>query len=140
MSSKDRSVADIGFARLDIDRHRRTGDPETVYGAGKTEEQIITILSRLHQAHPDRAILATRVPADAIERIRDAVDADVVRSDPDAQAIVVGPLPQPEGSVAVISAGTSDNQVAAEAALTVAVHGSHVIRISDVGVAGNGGS
>ncbi len=136
MSSADSHVANIGFARLDIDRHSRTGDPETVYGAGKTEDQITAILSRLHHAHPDRAVLATRVPVEAIDRICAAVEADVVRADVEAQAIVVGPLPQPVGSVAVISAGTSDNQVAAEAALTVAVHGGEVTRISDVGVAG----
>ncbi len=136
MSSEDPHVANIGFARIDIDRHSRTGDPETVYGAGKTEEQIIAILSRLHRAHPDRAVLATRVPAEAIDRICGAVTADSVHADAEAQAIVVGPMPQPVGSVAVISAGTSDSQVAAEAALTVAVHGSEVTRISDVGVAG----
>jgi NCAIR mutase (PurE)-related protein len=38
--------------------------------------------------------------------------------------------------VAVVAAGTSDAPVAAEAALTVAVHGAGVDRIDDVGVAG----
>ena len=53
--------ADLGFARVDTDRARRTGDPEVVYGAGKTTEQIVAILRHLHEAHPERAILATRV-------------------------------------------------------------------------------
>jgi NCAIR mutase (PurE)-related protein len=38
--------------------------------------------------------------------------------------------------VAIIAAGTSDAPVAAEAALTVQVHGAGVVRIDDVGVAG----
>jgi NCAIR mutase (PurE)-related protein len=38
--------------------------------------------------------------------------------------------------VAVLSAGTSDSGVAAEAAMTVEVFGSEAVRISDVGVAG----
>ena len=44
--------------------------------------------------------------------------------------------PTARGTVAVVSAGTSDAPVAAEAALTVAVHGAAVERIDDVGVAG----
>ena len=40
------------------------------------------------------------------------------------------------GTVAVVSAGTSDAPVAAEAALTVRVHGAGVDLIEDVGVAG----
>ena len=50
--------------------------------------------------------------------------------------MTLGPLPEPRGTVAVVSAGTSDAPVAAEAALTVAVHGAGVVRIADVGVAG----
>jgi len=37
----DGGVLDLGFARLDVDRERRTGDPEVVYGAGKTAEQVV---------------------------------------------------------------------------------------------------
>jgi pyridinium-3,5-biscarboxylic acid mononucleotide synthase len=31
-------TADLGFARLDLDRAERTGTPEVVYAAGKTPE------------------------------------------------------------------------------------------------------
>ena len=48
----------------------------------------------------------------------------------------MGELPTARGTVAIISAGTSDAPVAAEAALTVAVHGAGVERVDDVGVAG----
>ena len=37
-------IADLGFARLDTDRMRRTGDPEVVYGAGKSPEQTVALL------------------------------------------------------------------------------------------------
>ena len=53
-----------------------------------------------------------------------------------ARAATLGPIPTARGLVAVISAGTSDAPVAAEAALTAAVHGAGVERIEDVGVAG----
>src|SRR5262249_1781595 len=51
---------DLGYARLDTDRVARTGDPEVVYGAGKTTEQVVGIVAALREAHPDRAALVTR--------------------------------------------------------------------------------
>lgn len=125
---------DLGFARLDVDRHRRTGDPEVVYGAGKTPEQVATLLARLHAQHPDRAVLATRLAPETLERIGSELpDADI---DPVARTAVLGPVPEPRGTVAVISAGTSDAPVAAEAAVTVRTHGAGVQAVTDVGVAG----
>jgi NCAIR mutase (PurE)-related protein len=130
----DPRVADLGFARVDVDRASRTGDPEVVYGGGKSAEQVVAILRTLHAAHPDRAVLATRLSEEALAAVvRDLPDAEV---DPVARAATWGPLPEPSGLVAVVSAGTSDAPVAAEAALTVRVHGSSVDRIEDVGVAG----
>lgn len=127
-------MLDIGFARLDVDRERRTGDPEVVYGAGKTPEQIVTTLLTLAERHPERAILATRLDDAARAAVRVALpDAEV---DDVARAATLGPLPTTRGTVAVVSAGTSDGPVAAEAALTARVHGTAVDRIEDVGVAG----
>jgi len=130
----DQPVSDLGYARLDTDRAARTGDPEVVYGAGKTPTQIVEILRALHEAHPEHTILATRLTDEAVEA--------VVRAHPDAvvdevaHAVTLGRLPQAQGSVAVVSAGTSDAPVAAEAALTARVYGAGVKVINDVGVAG----
>jgi NCAIR mutase (PurE)-related protein len=127
----DNPVTDLGFARLDTDRAERTGDPEVVYGAGKTPEQIVQILQTLHAAHPSRAVLATRLSAEALDAVTGFADVDLV-----ARAATLGPLPTAQGTVAVVSAGTSDAPVAAEAALTARVFGSAVNVINDVGVAG----
>ncbi|MEQ4500843.1 MAG: hypothetical protein ABN474_17330, partial [Nocardioides kribbensis] len=43
----DGRTADLGFARLDLDRAARTGDPEVVFGQGKTPAQVVAILRRL---------------------------------------------------------------------------------------------
>lgn len=125
---------DLGFAKVDLDRARRTGDPEVVYGAGKTPEQVVDILIALHTRHPERAVLATRLDEAALALIAQALPEAQV--DHVARAVTLGPLPTAVGLVAVIAAGTSDAPVAAEAALTVAVHGAGVRRIDDVGVAG----
>jgi NCAIR mutase (PurE)-related protein len=53
-----------------------------------------------------------------------------------ARCVAVGPLPEPAGTVCVVSAGTSDGPVAAEAAFVARVFGSSVSRVTDVGVAG----
>jgi NCAIR mutase (PurE)-related protein len=130
----DERTADLGYARVDVDRAGRTGDPEVVYGEGKTPDQVVGILRTLHERHPDRAVLATRLSAETLDVVRTELpDAEVHDV---ARAVTLGPLPTAHGLVAVISAGTSDAPVAAEAALSAAVHGAGVERIEDVGVAG----
>jgi pyridinium-3,5-biscarboxylic acid mononucleotide synthase len=127
-------TADLGYARIDVDRARRTGDPEVVYGEGKTPEQVVEILTTLHAQHPDRAVLATRLSGEARALLTERLPQAAI--DDDARAASLGPLPTARGTVAVIAAGTSDAPVAAEAALTARVHGAGVRRIDDVGVAG----
>jgi pyridinium-3,5-biscarboxylic acid mononucleotide synthase len=53
-----------------------------------------------------------------------------------ACCVAIGPLPSTTGTVGVVSAGTSDAPVAAEAALTARVYGAGVGVITDVGVSG----
>ena len=131
---RTRGIADLGYARIDTDRAARTGDPEVVYGAGKTPRQVVEILHTLHEAHPDRAVLATRLDRATIDAVVAAHPAAVV--DEVARAATLGPLRTPRGTVSVVTAGTSDAPVAAEAALTARVFGAGVRMVTDVGVAG----
>jgi pyridinium-3,5-biscarboxylic acid mononucleotide synthase len=131
----DDGITPVGdFARLDTARASRTGDPEVVFGQGKTPQQVVDILGTLHAAHPDRAVLATRLAEASLDAVVAAHPEAVV--DTVARAATLGPLPPPVGRVAVVSAGTADAPVAAEAALTVRVHGAGVVPVSDVGVSG----
>ncbi len=132
--AEDPRAADLGFARLDLERELRTGDPEVVYGAGKTPDQVVAILTRLHDAHPTRAVLATRLDDEARAAVRAALPGAEV--DDVARCATLGEPPAAVGTVAVVSAGTSDAPVAAEAALTARVHGAGVRLIQDVGVSG----
>ncbi|MGH3354477.1 MAG: nickel pincer cofactor biosynthesis protein LarB [Nocardioidaceae bacterium] len=133
-SGQDRGVHDLGFARLDTDRERRTGDPEVVYGEGKTPEQVVTLLRELHAAHPHRPVLATRLGQASLV----AVDSQLsdARTDAVARTATLGPSRTPRGRVAVVAAGTSDAPVAREAAVTAQVFGAGVDQITDVGVSG----
>ena len=130
----ERGYVDLGFARLDTDRAQRTGDAEVVYGAGKTPEQTVALLRALRAAHPERPALATRVPPETLEVVRGGFPDALV--DSAARCVAVGPLPEPHGCVTVVSAGTSDGPVAAEAAFVARAFGAGVERVDDVGVAG----
>ena len=124
----------LGYARLDTDRRQRTGDPEVVLGTGKTAEQVVALLGALASAHPDRAVLVTRLSSDALAAVRTDLPEAVV--DEVARTATLGPMPPARGRVCVVTAGTSDLPVAREAAVTAAVFGAGVQVISDVGVAG----
>lgn len=126
--------ADLGFARLDTHRALRTGDPEVVYGSGKSPEQVVALLQALAEAPGDRPALATRLSDAAQAAVRATFpSADV---DPVARCAAVGTAPPATGCVAVVAAGTSDAAVAAEAAFTARTFGAGVERVDDVGVAG----
>jgi NCAIR mutase (PurE)-related protein len=128
------SVADLGFAHVDLHRVRRCGYPEVIFCEGKTIEWIEGVVRRLVEAGQD--CLATRVNNEQAEHL--------ARSFPEAILDPVGRtfwLPtggprEPAGRVAVITAGTSDLPVAREAYVTVEALGANAALIADVGVAG----
>jgi pyridinium-3,5-biscarboxylic acid mononucleotide synthase len=134
MSSDSDPALDLGFARLDVERAHRTGDPEVVYGAGKTPAQVVELLSRLRESHPDRCVLATRLTDETVAAVREQLPDAVI--DEVGRAATYGDLPLPRGSVVIVSAGTSDAPVAAETAFVARAFGAGVQRVDDVGVAG----
>ncbi len=126
------SVLDLGFARLDVDRAERTGIPEVVYAQGKTPEQVVGCLAGLVET--GQIALATRVDEQAAAAIQLRwPDADL---DPVARCARLSCPASEIGAVVVVSAGTSDAPVAAEAAFVAESLGAAVTRIDDVGVAG----
>jgi pyridinium-3,5-biscarboxylic acid mononucleotide synthase len=130
--SADRTT-DLGFARLDPDRERRTGTPEVVYAAGKTPEQTVACLAGLLDSGAPLA-WATRVDGPTADAVRRRWPEATI--DEAARCAFVGTVPEPVGSVLVLTAGTSDGPVAAEVAATLAASGVGCTRVDDVGVAG----
>jgi pyridinium-3,5-biscarboxylic acid mononucleotide synthase len=129
----DSPVLDLGFARLDLRREQRQGIAEVVYAPGKTREQITAIVRGLLE-HNTGPVLLTRVEAETAERVR----ADIGGGDYDAEARLMcwRPAPASQFTVAVVSAGTADWPVAAEARAVAAAVGLDPRVIHDVGVAG----
>lgn len=127
-------VTDLGFAQVDQHRSLRKGFPEVIFGSGKTDEQILEIA----QSVLDRSdqLLATRLtPAQANRLTRHFANA-VHHAEARCVTVEKHPLAKRPGTIAVVSAGTSDLPVAEEAAVTADVMGNHVKRIYDTGVAG----
>ena len=119
---------------IDHDRERRTGAPEVVYGGHKTADQIDAAM---------QAIVARGQNALAT-RVSDAAAHEIVSRRPECEhdpvaATLVAKIrtgPKAATSVAVVTAGTSDQRVAEEAAVTAEFYDNPVVRVNDVGVAG----
>jgi hypothetical protein len=132
----NRSGSSIPTATVDLDRRRRCGFPEVVFGQGKTAEQLREILAALVAG--DEAALATRIDAEQA--------AGLVAAFPEGRYNTIARTfrlskqniekPSLAGWVAVISAGTSDLPVAEEVRETLDWMGVRVTMIHDVGVAG----
>ena len=131
--------ADLGYANVDTDRERRTGAGEVIYGAGKTADQVVGIVRALLGAGQPR-VLTTRLDEAKARVLAAALEGTCVALDYHPRsgiAIVGGPSPvDGNGTICVVSAGTSDEPVAEEAALTARFLGNDVVRLNDVGVAG----
>jgi NCAIR mutase (PurE)-related protein len=126
--------ADLGFAKVDLDRKRRRGLPEVIFCPGKTTPQIIGIMDALKKAGQN--VLATRATPDQFREINKDFPDAVYHEAAKAITIDVAPLPKPTGLVVIVSAGTADMPVAEEAALTAERMGAGVERVYDTGVAG----
>ncbi|MCF6746193.1 nickel pincer cofactor biosynthesis protein LarB [Blastococcus sp. KM273128] len=127
-------TADLGFARLDLDRESRTGTPEVVFAAGKTPDQTVACLAALLEGCAAGFAWASRVDGATAAAIRERWPDAVV--DEDGGCASVGTPPEPVGEVLVLTAGTSDGPVAAEVAATLRACGVGSRRVDDVGVAG----
>jgi pyridinium-3,5-biscarboxylic acid mononucleotide synthase len=123
----------LEYATVDHDRAARTGFPEVIFCPGKTDEQIAAIAASL--ASSAQVVMATRASRSAFEALRAHLPEAVLHGEARIIAWEREPLPR-IGKVAVISAGTADGAVAAEAAVALDLMGNNVTRVSDVGVAG----
>ena len=128
-------MAPLQDARLDLNRRRRLGMVEAVWGEHKTADQIIAILQRFAEA--GELGLVTRVDAEKAAAVQQRLPA--VQVHPEARCLSLGQLPDPPdgpAAVAVLSGGSSDRSVVCEVALALQLHGIGVDLVMDVGVAG----
>ncbi len=128
-----------GFARLDLDRHKRTGIPESILAEGKTTEQTIALI-RSFTVKAGYS-LTTRIHGEAARVVKQALEGELRIDHNESGRTLVAQTAdhafEPTGGkIAVLAAGTSDLPVAEEARVTAEVMGCEVMTAYDVGVAG----
>src|SRR6187397_3547963 len=130
---REQPFEDLGFAKVDHHREIRQGFPEVILGLGKTPEQVAIIAAEIvGRKHP---LLVTRADEAAWFAVRQKIPSAEYHAL--ARCITLkGESAPGKGTIALCSAGTSDQPVAEEAAVTAELLGNTVDRIYDVGVAG----
>ncbi len=129
-----KDIKDIGFAKLDINRQKRTGMPETIYCPGKTKEQLVKILEAFKAE--GISVLGTRCSKEQFEYVEKSGLNTVYD---DISKTIVLKLKNTEilpGKLAVCTGGTADMPIAEESAKVAEFFGATVERYYDVGVAG----
>lgn len=126
---------DLGDSIVDHHRSLRQGFPEVIFAANKTVDQIERIIHAL--LAKGNNILATRIDEDKAHQLLKTFPGGSWHGD--ARCFTVENKPVEitgRGTILVISAGTSDIPVAAEAIVTARAMGNQVEQLFDVGVAG----
>ncbi|MDD3373439.1 MULTISPECIES: nickel pincer cofactor biosynthesis protein LarB [Methanoculleus] len=127
-----------GMARIDTGRSVRCGMPEVVLAEGKEPGTFAEIM--LAQVKASGRCIATRVSPEHIEALQARLPPEVRMEHREAARAIVlstGEEPDPRGgTVAILTAGTSDIPVAEEARLIAEEMGCEVRTAYDVGVAG----
>ena len=126
----------LPFASIDHHRALRQGQPEVVFCAGKTVEQVVAICERLSAM--SGSFLGTRATDEQAEALRRRFPRLEWHALARTVFLPAEPRPAPtgRGTVLVVCAGTSDLPVAEEAAVVAEAFGNRVARMADVGVAG----
>jgi NCAIR mutase (PurE)-related protein len=125
---------DLGFANVDHHRALRHGIPEVVFAKGKTPEQVIAIAERLLESANN--VLITRADPECAAAVAQKLAGGEYFPRSGALRFWRDRTLRGKGTVAVVSAGTSDMPVAEEAQVTAEVMGNEVVTIHDIGVAG----
>ena len=132
---RDLPFADLGFAHVDHHRALRVGLPEVVFGLGKSVEHMVGIVREIHAK--GSSALVTRVEPDKAAVL--VKEFPGIEHNPLARTLLLrhGEIAKRgRGVICVVTAGTSDAPVAAEAVVTARAFGNEVSELHDVGVAG----
>ena len=119
---------------IDLDRLKRVGFPEIIYGASKSVEVLIDILD-YYQESGERAFITKLQEDKAVQLLSHCPGAFY---DPLSGVFSVQRKTEglKEGLIAIISAGTADQFVVNEALYTLEHLGHKATCIQDIGVAG----
>jgi len=132
---RDFYFEDLGYAKVDHHRLLRRDFPEVIYGTNKTPQQILEISKKILKFSP--ILMVTRTDEEVFSLLKKNIKDRELKFE---SGIIYTPLDIPEDELAdgitVICGGTSDMDIADEAAITAYLMKNKVEKIYDIGVAG----
>ena len=128
------------IAKMDINRNERTGFPEAIFSPSKDYDDLILIIKKYMQTKQDDLIV-TKLPKERYERILEDLGKDtyIYEYNKRAQILIIRKEIKEKEALAkigIITAGTSDINIAEEARVIVEEGGCEAITSYDIGVAG----
>lgn len=128
------------IAKMDINRSERTGFPEAIFSPSKDYDDLLLIIKKYMQTKQDDLIV-TKLPEDRYERILEDLGKDtyIYEYNKRAQILIIRKeIKEKEiiAKIGIITAGTSDINIAEEARVIVEEGGCEAITSYDIGVAG----
>src|SRR3989344_6051564 len=125
----------LGFAKIDHHRALRKGFPEVVFCQSKTVWQVVEIVKRLSKNNS--VVLATRATKETFNEMKKHIKN--ANYNEKSKTIIINKKKsdkKTKNKILILTAGTSDINIAEEAAIVAEVMGNIVERLYDVGVAG----
>ncbi len=128
------------IAQFDINRGKRTGFPEAIFSPSKDYDDLILIIKKFTENRKDDLII-TKLSNERYEKILDDLgDNDFIFDyNKRAQILIIRKeikQKDPIAKIGIITAGTSDINIAEEARVIVEEGGCEAITSYDIGVAG----
>ena len=127
-------------AKFDIKRNNRTGFPEAIFAESKDYDDLILIIKR-YLENSDDDLIITKLSLERYENILNDLGNDSFIFDYNRRAKILVIRKQiakkdPVAKIGIITAGTSDINIAEEARVIVEEGGCETITSYDIGVAG----
>lgn len=128
------------IAKFDIKRNNRTGFPEAIFAESKDYDDLILIIKR-YLENSDDDLIITKLSLERYENILNDLGNDSFIFDYNRRAKILVIRKQiakkdPVAKIGIITAGTSDINIAEEARVIVEEGGCEAITSYDIGVAG----
>lgn len=138
---KAESILEVDeIAQFDIKRNNRTGFPEAVFAQSKEYEDLLVIIKNYIKTS-DEDLIITKLSKERYEKILKDLDDDSLIYDYNSRAqilIIRKEIKErePIAKIGIITAGTSDINIAEEARVIVEEGGCEAITSYDIGIAG----
>ncbi|WP_407379359.1 nickel pincer cofactor biosynthesis protein LarB [Methanobrevibacter sp.] len=130
------------IAKFDSKRQNRTGFPEAVFSPSKDYEDLLLIIKKYFESENPQNLIITKLSWQRYEKLQkdlDYLDDFIFDYNKRAQILVIKTDEnkfEPVAKIGIITAGTSDINIAEEAKVIVEEGGCEAITSYDIGVAG----